>query len=221
MQEYLKESEKESWACQKAKWNEFDVSFEKFEDLIKKVKRDFMEDFKYIDMCWDYFGLMYQGCELKDFISEMDMCKKNCNVHVKMHFNKPGEKMRDLLKLSSSDGPSCLTMLERFLPKITKKIQEHYPEEDIFVFIPLAIISKFHSSTKTIESYDDDTTYHQEVIDQADNIWLELVKQHYEFFMDFIHSCESGNIACLENTCPVFVKHKNPFLVRREKCESV
>jgi hypothetical protein len=134
-------------------------------------------------------------------------------VHVKIHFEKSGEEVRDLLTLSSSDGPLCLTMLEHFLPKITKKIQEIYPKEDIFVFIPLAVMSEFHHSKNTKDSYDDDTTYHQDVIDQANKIWLELQNQQYEFFMDFIHSCTYESIRDLKNTCPVFVRHKNRFLV--------
>jgi hypothetical protein len=97
--------------------------------------------------------------------------------------------------------------LKQTLPTITTKIQEIYPEEDIFVFVPLAVLSKFHDSGDT-EGYD---TYDQDVIDQADEIWLELERQHYEFSMDFDHSREDNNILFLENICPVFVTRKNPL----------
>jgi hypothetical protein len=208
LHQYFKDGEQKSWASQKTKWEKFNVFFEKFEDLIKKVERDLLEDFKYIDMCWDYY-LLTENCQSTSLRSEMDMCKNNCNVHVKIHFKKSGEEMRDLLQVNSSDGSSCLTILKQTLPTITTKIQQIYPEEDIFVFIPLTVMSTFHHSKNTIDSYYD-TTDHQDVIDQADEIWLELERQRYEFFMDFIHSrgrCNRGK------TCPVFVTRKNPFIV--------
>ena len=215
LQQFLRDSDKDLWDSQKAKWTQYNVTVGKFEDLIKKVKKDLLGDFKYIDMCWDYFLLTYQQGEIISLRDEMDMCKNNCNVHVKIHFKNSGKEMRDLLTLSSSDGSSCLTILKQTLPTITTKIQEIYPEEGIFVFIPLAVMSTFHDSKNAPKSYD--TTYHQDVIDQADQIWLELKTQYYEFFMDFIHSRTDESIQHVANTCPVFVTRKNPFLVQFKK----
>ena len=212
MQQYLTPDEKESWDSQKENWNKLNVFFENFEDLINEVEKDLLKDFKYIDMCWEYYLLMYQACEITSLRSEMDMCKNNCNVHVKIHFEKSGEEMQDVLKLRSIDGPDCLTFLQHFLPQITGKLQQIYPEENIFTFVPLAVISRYHQSKNEIES-NGNVILQKCFIDQADKIWLELTKQKYEFFMDFIHSCTYESIPDLENTCPVFVTRKNPFLV--------
>ena len=103
-------------------------------------------------------------------------------------------------------------MVQKHLPTITTEIERKYPCQSIF-FIPVAVMSKFHQSKNKLESYDDNTSCSQDVKDQADIIWLELEKQHYDFFMDFIHSCAWNGPALLRNTCPVFVRPGNPFIV--------
>ena len=119
----------------------------------------------------------------------------------------------DLQSISNFDGLSCLTMVKKYLPTITTEIERKYPGQSTFFFIPVAVMSKFHQSKDKLESYDDNTSYSQAVQDQADIIWSELKKQYYEFFMDFIHSCELNHTALLRNTCPVFVRRGNPFIV--------
>ena len=217
MQQYLRGSEQGNWIEQKQEWQNHDVTFDTFEDLITIVKKRFLNDFKYIDMCFQYYFLIFSGCHDNNTISslknEMTMCKNNCNVHVKIHFNNSGEKNMDLQSISNFDGLSCLTMVKKYLPTITTEIERKYPGQSIFFFIPVAVMSKFHQSKDKLESYDDNTSCSQDVKDQADIIWSELKKQYYEFFMDFIHSCELNHTALLRNTCPVFVRRGNPFIV--------
>jgi len=217
MQQYLRGREIDNWISQKKIWQEKGVTFDKFEDLINIVKKKFLNDFKSIEMCWQYFALIYQGCEHDSSTSslqnEMTMCKNQCNVHVKIHFHNPEEKTMGLRSMSKFDGGSCQQVVQLYLPRITTEIEKKYPTEDIFLFLPVAVLSKFHTSGDELESYDDNTSYPQDVKEKADEIWSELTKQHYIFFKDFIHSCEYGCIPLLRNTCPVFVRRKNPFIV--------
>lgn len=143
-------------------------------------------------------------------VQEIDLCKKGCNIQVKIMCTSSQNSMLQCSKTS------CLCILKDTWGFIVEEMRQYYPTEAIYVFVPEAILSSYHKDWRNLDKEDINDLVPQA---QADATWEWLIKNGCNYCDDIEYDppgFERKYIDCdrtHNNVCPYFKYEHKPTIV--------